>query len=806
MSALLKSAGLLLVAVVLFTSIAHAQYHYSIAGRIIDDGGRGIDDTAISARLAADSTVVKIALCDHDGRYAIEFTAGQTALLTASAIGFTDVSIPVSPTDTIVDIILHSKSAELNSVIVTAKTKPLIERKVDRTVFNVASSISAAGGNAYDAIKKAPAVIVKEGDNSITIAGKSTAQVMLNGRLLQLSAEDLTAYLQAIPADNIDRIEVITAPPAQYDALGNSGLINIVLKKNRSTGYNSTMRLGYEQSTYGTGVGGATMNYRKGKINFYGTINYANGAKHNTERLNTYLPDQEYRLIDPYKKEISNLQYTAGADYELNKSQVLGVQFNSTLFDRTDAGNTDVFIAQRNTGTVDSVGRTINHNDANRRTDILNLNYVRTIDSTGKKLTLNANRLWYNNDRVRDFNTTNYQGLFGAPTGFAEHDQNAGVQQVTITTAQADVELPYHWASLNLGGKVSFVDNYSSNDFRSLMNGVWVNNPSISNAFRYKEAVQAAYISAQKELPKWSFQAGLRVEATQVKGYSPTLNQTNASAYLNLFPTAYITYKPSEAHVLSLTYNKRINRPGYSELNPFRVYSSPYLYSEGNPYLGPSYDHTIGLDYTLHQKVTFSAYYEHELSHFGLLFGVDSQTHSSYTSIANFGTFTAYGISASASFSPAAWWEVQAFATGGIQEIRTHASINTQEQFYGQPATYISVSNSFVLNKKKTLLAEVNAYYISKQQQDLFVVNHSGSVDTAIKALLLDKKLVVSLGATDIFATQRSRSVNQATGQTLNSYFDQRNLRLMLNYKLGSDKIKARRERATGVEDESKRT
>jgi hypothetical protein len=792
-----------LLLLLLLCCIVHSlQAQKVVSGNISNNQKEPVSFAVVSLLKQADSSSVMNIFSDSAGHYELTADDLNAKFLRVSATGYVTAS-KVLAGEQEMDFTLEDNKQELDEVVVSS-TKPLFERKVDRMIYNISSSITAAGGNGLDALKKAPGVMIQQKDYAINLAGKSGVLILVNDRQLQLSGEDLFAYLQGMSSDNIERIEVITAPPAKYDAAGNSGLINIVLKKNNKAGLNGNARLGYELATYGKGIAGADLNYRNGPLNVYGNISYTNGANEIEESLTTPYPEQKFWVTDDYKKTMKSLQYTLGADYELRKNGVIGIQWMSSNADRVDESLSTIRVFKIPVNTLDSTLITKGYGTRKNSNNVLNVNYAWNIDTTGKKLTLNVNRLWFNGERFNDFTTTHYLSYTRTVLSNPTRNEANGNQDIKITTAQADVELPYKFASLSFGGKLSFISNASDNHFGYLDQDGYHEDASISNSFTYREKVQALYISAQRTLGKWSFQAGLRGEFTQTEGYSLNLNQTNKNQYFNLFPTAYIQYQPNENNSWTLNYSKRINRPDYRSLDPFRAYATPYHYSQGNPFLQPSFNHNVEVAYTFKGRYSLSAFYQYERNHFASVWLIDEVNNITSGVSMNFADFYSYGVYASGLFQPYTCWEIQA-QVGVQQQQLTSAIYTAAEQSYKIPSAYFGVNNSFIFNKAKTILAEINAYYTTKYREDFLEIDGLGSVDAGFRVLLFKKKINTGIALADIFRTQRAQGVHVVTGQTINNYFDNRNIRLTLNYKFGSNKVKARRERSIGIEDEKGR-
>lgn len=794
----------LIITLICLKPVAALQAQCLIHGKVTDSLSEPLPFAVLSILDARDSAVLQTTFPDNAGNYMLELPDTKFRFVKASCMGYTEVvsAINGAPVQEL-DFRLAAQDVVLGEVTI-ASGRPLLERKPDRIIFNVAVGIAGTGGNAVDVLRRTPGVWIRQQDNTINLVGKSMVQVLIDDRLQLLSGEDLLALLQAIPSDNIERIEVITTPPAKYEASGNAGLINIVLKKSNRKGINGSFRAGYEQASYAKGIAGGELNYRLGKLNLYGNSSYSNGANAIVERLNTPYAAQVFEVTDKYKRTLKPLQYTLGADYELHRNGALGLQFTGSIMNRSGNDRTSIDILRLADRRLDSVIYTDGKSNIRNSNYVLNLNYVWTVDTTGKKITLNANRLWFDGNRGNDFTTASYDGVSGAPSGLTRQNRTNGTQRIRITTMQADAELPYDWLSMSFGAKLSFIGNRSDNRFRYRQQEVFYEDPDISNAFDYSEKVQAAYISGTRSLGKWSLQAGLRGEFTQTSGYSRNLGQTNNNRYFNLFPTAYIQYQLSEKHSWNLNYSRRISRPGYRSLDPYRAYATLYHYNQGNPFLRPSFNNNIELAYTYGGRYSFSAFYQHEQNHSGPVWIIDTLQNVTSGISKNFADFKAYGLNATGTFQPLPCWEMQTQLSIQLQQLNSKEYIQV-EQSYTLPMYYASLNNSFSLNKDRTLLAEASFFYLSKYRDDFLEIDPIGSIDIGIKALLLDRKLTLALNATDLLATQRGRGMHVVTGQTINNYFDTRNIRISATYKFGSAKVKARSQRNTGIEEEKSR-
>lgn len=767
-----------------------------------------VADALVTLQGAGDSLLLARSFSDSLGRYSLTFMPQDSGAVRCAvfAAGYEPYSTEVDPGMqgvVLPDIVLQQKSASLDEVTISA-AKPLLERRADRIIFNVAGRAALAGASALDAVQRTPGILLSRQDNSLRLAGKSAVQILIDDRLQQLSGEDLIAYLASIPAAQIERIEIITAPGAQYDASGNTGLVNIVLKKSPEEGLYGQLRLGYEQASYGKGIAGGDFGYRKGRLSLSANGQYSRGANQISERLRTPYPEQVFDVSDDYRRTQKPLQYNINGSYRLGGHGLFSMQFTSGIHNRWDSSNNVVRALASPSLQLDSAMQTLGRSIRRSNTYTVNAGYVLRSDSGDRKLTLNLNRLWFDGRRSVDFGTDNYADELQTPTGIATKNKTYGTQSIRITTAQADVELPWLGAAWSMGAKLSFIDNGSDNHFSYFDQGTYRDDPAISNAFDYRERVQAAYASASRTFGKWELQAGLRAEYTQTRGISRILAQTNSNRYLNLFPGFFVQYNQRDNMAWSLSYGKRINRPDYRSLDPFRAYSSPYHYGEGNPFLRPSFSHNAALNWIYKGRYTVSFSYQYERDHFGQVWMVDSARNITSGLSRNFAGLSGWGLDLNAGLQPLKAWEAQLSLSGQLQELRS-AWYAGKKAVYRIPVLYAGLFNNISLNTSQTFIAEVNLFYLSRYREDFLEINPTGSVDIALKALWLDKRLVTTLGIADLLRTQRARGGQLATGQAIDNYFDTRNVRVTVQYRIGSESGKKPARQKTGIEDEQER-
>lgn len=799
-------AALFFTLFLLFACLDKANAQFYISGTITGSNGKGISFASVVLHRMPDSSILQTAIADSNGAYS--FGTGKTAntLIVATAAGYTTTARQITDTTLTrqnVDLVLEKESITLNEVAVSVR-KPLIERKVDRTVFNVENSITAIGSDALEALRKAPGVRVSS-NNDISIAGKSTVSIMINDKLVRVGGHELADMLRTIPSENIARIEVITTPPAKYDAAGNSGMINIVTKKQNKKGLNGTLGSNIIQNSLLSAIAVGTVNYRNNKLNIYALSNGGYAYSRPVERNNTYYSNQLWNQVSNIDN-LRNFYYNqAGIDYNLTPKTILGIQY--TYAGSTPKMNEDItgkWINRAN-GTDSILHTRARTNDFGER-NVANINYEWKIDSTGKKLNLDADFFTRLGRTVRNFTTINTLGD-GNPTGFNSIDRSTGKQVLYIGSMKADMELPGKFANISFGAKGSFIHVVSDNVFEYISNNAFVVDPGKTNKFDYQEYTEAIYISGQKEInKKWSTQAGLRAEYTQTRAASATLATANETKYLQLFPTAYLLYTLNEDHTFNLNYSRRIERPNMSLINPFRRYMTPNAYDEGNPFLKPSFSSNGELAYTMKSKYTFTLYAEHTQQVSTQILEVDSANKGFHFRYANIGTSVNYGFSASASLTPAKWWE------SNLQLYGFHSRVNANYYSAGTTNRYnmngfeVENQNTFTLNKDKTLMTELSFEYSSATIENYDFHYPNANIYAGVRVLLFKKNLVVAATINDIFRTQIIRVRNLYNSTVTNNYYDARGARVNITWKFGNQNIKSKREHSNGLAEESKRS
>jgi outer membrane receptor protein involved in Fe transport len=702
-------------------------------------------------------------------------------------------------------------SGELQTVSITAQ-KPLIERKVDRLVFNVENSVAATGGDALDALKVTPGVQVR--NDNVSLIGKSNMLVLVDDKQIFLSGDDLMNYLKSIPSDNIKSIEVITTPPAKYEAEGNSGIINIVLKKAKEDSWNLRLGASGTQANYFYWNPNVNFSLQKGKWSVLAGVSGYQGKNIYTNDMTYQYPDNTYWKIYMHnitKSKSITPNLTVG--YNITDKLSAGIQYTGSMSSgNSPATNTTNIYNSPALGTLNALYDNTGITKANASTHSFNFNMQQKLDSTGKKISLDVDYFINRNDKENPFYTDNYYYEPAAPTDNFYTSNNSNLK-ITNFSTQLDFEMPYKWAVLNYGGKISFTQNHSYTDgsFYQTVNGADSLYLLQTDNFIYKENNQALYVSAERNFgKKWAAKAGLRMEATQTDGISQPNNQpeqTNKFNYTKLFPTAYLSYKLNDKNTFTLDYSRRIQRPGYDALNPAKWYQSLNQVIYGNPFLQPSFTQNVSFSHTYKSLITSQIWYAYTQGDITQFNTFDSAGNTAIIR-ENYANDHSFGITESVNWQIFKWWNT----SSGLNTwyMKTYTSPNLYQYFkptyFSWGGLDISTNNSFNLNKDKTFTGEIDFWYNSPGRASGFYFPAAASLNAGLKYQLLNKKLQLALFANNILRTDKTiaQATTQNIKQSYTQYYNTQYLRFSVSYSLGNDKIHVNKHEGSNNEEKGR--
>lgn len=549
------------------------------------------------------NALIKTEIAEQNGKFIFNDLKEGSYRLKISRNGaevYQSENIQITENKTLSPIDLSVKTIE--GVTIT-KTRPYIERQDGKMILNVENSIASTGNSAFEVLEKAPGVNVDNNDN-ISLRGKGNLLVQIDGKNTPMTGSDLAAYLRGIPSSTLEKIEFITNPSSKYDAAGTS-IINIKLKKDQRKGTNGSISTALGTGKFIKNNNSFSINHRNKKVNIFANYSFAYREFYNHLVLdrNFYSDgafDKAYLQDNFLKFNFRNHIAKTGMDYYMNDKNVLGfsVGFVSNKFD-PKGDNSSLILGSDHlpTGSFTTQNRSHDH----WKNISFNLNHKYTIDSLGSEITTDFDFINYSNTSLQNFETRNYEKSGSLKNlDILQGDINGNLN---IYSLKSDLtkNLKDSW-KLEAGIKTSFVKADNDLKFFNASSGTPELDLNKTNHFIYEENINAAYGNVSKKWEKFSATFGLRAENTIVKGTQLTTNQVNKKNYTQLFPSAVFSYNITDKSNLEINFSRRITRPSYNQLNPFKFYLDPTTYKAGNPDLNPQTTMNYELTYGLNSK------------------------------------------------------------------------------------------------------------------------------------------------------------------------------------------------------------
>lgn len=812
----------LLILVGLFAFSGRAQNAGKVTGSVIDGSQKTIEAATISLLKAKDSSALKFAVAGTDGYFTFDNIADGQYLVSVTAVGHQAGFSPlfeINATNRTVElktIELVPVSKSLGSVTVTAR-KPFIEQKMDRMVVNVDASVTNAGTTALEVLEKSPGVTVDK-DGNISLKGKQGVMVMMDGRPAYLSGADLTNYLKNLPSSALDQIEIMTNPPAKYDAAGNAGVINIKTKKNKVKGFNGNVSLNYAQGVYWRTNNSINANYRTEKVNVF--ANASQGQWNSFERLDikrTYRDAATKNITRIFEQTSqmhnSNGSYNLklGADYFVDKATTVGI-VTSGFYNPEDFRSANTSYLMNPLRNVDSIVYATSANTNKWKNKSVNLNFRHQFDSTGTELTADVDYVTYSSKGDQNFLNTTFTPVW---TKLQDKLIKSTLPiNIDIYSAKVDYSHPFKSGyKLEAGAKTSYVKTGNSAFYYNVISGTKVTDYTKTNEFLYKENINAAYVNLNKEFGKWGVQTGLRFENTNYNGKqfgNPTkADSTFRKSYGSLFPTVYVSYNAGDKHQFGISAGRRIERPAYQDLNPFLFFLDEYTYESGNPFIRPQFTNNLELTHTYKGFLTTTLNYSHTKDYMMQTFRQEqvsaiSNGYATIVSRGNIGKVDAAGISVNAQVTVSKWWNANLYSN--LNYNRFSGYLNGEDLNVKATNVLFNINNQFKF--AKTWGAELSGFYRTKGVEGQIIIDPLGQASAGISKQIMEGKGSVKLNVRDIFLT------NKATGHinfsTTEAYFknsrDSRVASVTFTYRFGKPlKGVQPRRKSGGADDEQNR-
>jgi len=777
-----------------------------VSGILQDINGKPMDYASVSLVTARDTATVQGTLSTETGVYNFLNIKAGTYMVKASTVGYqTALSQPFVVTDSTKSITIPTLQAKadirnLNTVVITA-TKPLIEHQADKTVVNVAGSVLAAGNTAMDILERAPGVTVDKDDN-ISLKGKQGVTVMINDKLTYLSASQLATLLRSTDGSTIQSIELITNPSAKYDAAGNSGIINIKLKKNKLNGTNGSASVTGAVGTYLKSSETFNINHKQGDLNVFANFSRGDIPQGRTIDINRTVVDTGKSTYFKQKSFMPSINhynnYSFGADYDTSPKNTIGFAVNG-YFNTYDQGNTNnTNIASTPNGKPDSTQQTLSQVNQSYKNYTIDLNDTYKIDTLGQELSFDADYSQFNNNSNAYYNTT-FSNQAEAPVDLRQVTPS----EIDIRVGKVDYVKPLTKSlKLEIGGKYSDVKTNNNLEATTLQGGEYVNDATLTNQFIYDEKISAGYVNLTKTYKNTSIEVGLRGEYTTSRGDLVTEDSVDQRKYFNLFPSAFFHHTFNDKNEIGLSYSRRVDRPDYSDLNPFVYYLDQYTYSEGNPFLRPQYTNNFEFNYTYNKTYNLSLSYSHTYDAIQQIILTDDATEASYQTSVNLSSQDSYNASLSIPVTVTKSWSINFDATAFYLKFKSD-TLSGGMLNRGKLAYVAKINQTFTFAGFK---AELFGNYQSPLTYGLYDIQARYNVDAGVSRSFDDKKFNVKFSVDDIFNTERNNlSINyQSDNLQIMQKQESRIARLTLTYNFGNSSIKAR-DHKTAMDEESQR-
>jgi hypothetical protein len=776
---------------------------YEVSGTVRDGNNLDIPFATVFLLQVADTTLLKGVSADENGRFIIQNVPPRTYFIKASYIGKSSelIGIDVSKDIKMGTLIIGQNVENLDEVVV-ASLKPMIERKADRLIFNVENTVISQGSS-WDVLKRTPGVIANQGELQVR---NQVATIYINDRKVQLSSQEVHDLLENYPAGHIKLVEIIGNPPAKYDAEGGP-VLNIVTNKNISMGYKGNVNSTYTQSIFPKYTLGTSHFYKTNKINVFASYNYGprkdfKNTKSETNFINdTGIFSRWHTDFDKTTRTKThtaqlNIDYTIDDSNELSFASTLLVSPNKT-FDNMQ------FTEMRNSQRMlDSTFITQSDLIEDKNNYSADLTYKHKFKEQGS-LQLNGHYTKYNFENSQNARSDYFDpnNQFIRTFGFFT-DAN---QDIEIYTTQLDISSVIGSVAFETGLKGSFINSNSGMDYFTTTNSGRVFIPNLSDDYLYDESVFAGYFSVSKDWKKLDFKVGLRAEHTESSGFSTSLSEINDLRYFELFPTFHLLYALNENHSLSFDYSRKLTRPRYEDLNPFRYYINENNFSEGNPNLLPNFSHNFNLNYTLKGEFFFDFYYRDNGNYISTLAFQDNENFVLRDITQNVLASTSYGFDFNYGKSATDWWFLYSYISI-FHEDETFVALESNNQIVTNNVNgaYIDLTNYFSLSKDGNFKGELGVTYLSGFLEGSYKQEETTNIILGLRKTLWDKRALISLQVNDLLNKANSRVYSKYLNQD-NAYFarpETQYIRLGLTVNFGNFRLEDNQRNIDKIERE----
>ena len=798
-----------------------------VSGNLTTAGGQPVPFANVLLLKGTDTSFVKASLTDEKGTYQFEDTRPGTYILRLSSAGYQTWDSPVfeltdsQQSKNLGTQVMKEDTKQLGEVVIRSE-KPLYEQQPGGIIINVEKSILTKGSSALEVLERSPGVVIDHRNNSIALNGKTGVMIMLNGKLMRMSVEQVVSLLNGMSADDIEKIELLTTPPSRYDAEGSAGLINIVLKKNKKQGTNGSVSVtgGYGWREKGTGSINLSNNIKN--INIYGSYTFSHDRMYSDLFVNSAqnMPVLGGRIEALYQDTTNlvrdNHDATFGLDIKLNPKTTVG---GGIAWNSSKASSTTFTHAGYNVLPDSLLLFNGERNGINRWKNLVSSVYIEKEIREGEKINIDMDWLYYKNNNPTEVQSsfldkngntagTNNDSLF-APRqrGFANTTIQVGVVKMDYTK-QVSKKI-----KLETGIKGTYTESSSLAGIESLVNDVWIGRSETSNDIIMKENIGALYASVNTQIsPSATLVIGARYEYAHTRMNNTKTKENIVDRKLGvLFPSIFFSKKLNDDAELQLSYTKRIGRPSYNDLASFVTYSDPTAVYTGNPLLKPTITNNLKLGYN-YKGYTFSLLFsrdDYPIARYQLTQKPTgnplyiSPQNPAYQNNLTFQTNLPWKVNN--------WWNMSYGFVGGLRQFKLDHTIQPVKK------TYFSYSLNFsqLFKLPKSFSVELSGWYSSLFYNGSVKLDGMGMLNAGIKKDLKNNGGTFQLSVSDLLRTMRFKG---GYGTLTEEVFSIKNhvifytesgryptIKITYSRSFGNNKAKAKIQRSSGPADERDR-
>ncbi len=798
--------------VLINVSAALTQTTHQITGFVVNENRAPLDLCSVILLSQLDSSIVMGKFTDQNGKYQMTNIESGSYTLLIKQHGYLDYrkKIEIDKEQELDTVKLEVDVNLLNQITVEGAV-PYIVREIDRVVITPDAMIVSTGSNALEVLESAPGVSIDQ-NGAIILKGRAGVAIFINDKPSYLSGTELESYLQSLPAGSIKNIEIMENPPAQYEAEGNGGIININIKRSTIKGLYGNSAISYRRSRYNGSNNSLNVNYSREKISF--STNLDAGFWENFQDLNInrfYLNEvgAEQSVFNQnsfIKRNGFYLRGRVGMDIYPTDRTKLGVSYKKSHSPGQSYIDNTSLISDANSNLLQSVVAD-NLSETSFASDLISFYFSQELDTLGSEITLNADYVQYQSANDQVFQNSQYDS--NQSLTYSDQINGEIPSEISIYAIKSDYSKPFKDGSnFSTGLKSAFTQTDNEAIYSNTIEGITTPDYNLSNRFLYEEWINAAYLNYNRLIGKVNLQFGLRGETTLLEGNQLGNGQTPDTSftktYTSLFPTFYAARSLDSVgyHNLNLSYGRRIDRPYFQDLNPFISPLDKFTYYSGNPNLLPTYSHNLSLTYSY--KNIISTEVSYALIVDGINETLEIQDEIYFSRPGNISSSQFLTLSVNGTFPVTKWYTINAYAQSSYVNFKSQ--LYTEQLNSSGINVYTSITNSFRLNKGWKI--SLSGRYLNDQVYSQLLIKGYAIMNFGVQKTVFNGKGSLRLNVNDLFYSRKGDGVINNLNQTnadWNSKYDSRSISLAFSMRFGKSNSTKKRNSGSSSDTEQNR-